>query len=413
MVPKSLNKPRKLLLFKILLALFIVVNIFSFTRPFSEGKQLYFGKFLLVGLIFILITLGLLTGKKFVRISKATRNISLFFAIWLLFMIIGLFGGFYPISGGLVAFSYIILFLLAFILLPNYLNGENQKLEYKKIFFWSILVSIIASILWGFADSNSLYIVGERVRYQALFHNPNFLGLFSFLGVIVSVGVFALSGKKRYLFSVPFYLTLIYFSDSRAPFFGTIIFAIALFCLWLYSKIKIREERMLLRVLVFLLLLFVFIGGSFITYNCWEYFHEPSYLMNKFLSLRPFYWTRALDGLKNYDWLFGQGLGKEGFGAVSYDNFYLNTLIQTGLLGLFALLTFLLLVFHHLFKSFKNLLNNDYLHRAITASLAIFITIGVYSFFESVLFSLGSIVSIYLWTDIGFCINKKNHENRN
>ena len=39
--------------------------------------------------------------------------------------------------------------------------------------------------------------------------------------------------------------------------------------------------------------------------------------------------------------------------------------------------------------------------------------LGVYSFFESVLFSLGSIVSIYLWTDIGFCINKKNHENRN
>jgi len=410
MALKLLNKSRKLL-FKILLALLITVNIFSFTQPFYKEKQLYFGKFLLVGLIFVLITLGIFAKKKDIRLSGNTKNVSLFFGIWLLFMIISLFCGFYPISGGLVIFSYIILFLLAFVLLPNYLNEEGKQLEYKKVFFWFILISVIVSILWGFTDPGSLYTVGERARYQALFRNPNYLGLFSFFGVMVSAGVSTLSGKKRYLFPIPLYLALIYFSDSRTSFFGIAIFGIVLFCLWIYSKIKIREEKMFFKTATFLLFLFVFIGAIFTTYNYWEHFHEPSYLINKLLSLRPFYWTRALDNLNNYNWLFGQGLGREGFGAISYDNFYLNTLIQTGLLGLFALLTFLLSAFYYLFKIFKGL-NNNYLRQAIIVSLAMFITVCIYSFFESLLFSLGSIVSIYLWTDLGFYINinKKQRE---
>ncbi|KPJ56230.1 hypothetical protein AMJ49_05370 [Parcubacteria bacterium DG_74_2] len=381
--------------------LFIVVNIFSFTRPFSEGGQLYFGKFFLIGLIFVLTAVGILTKRKKIWVAKDTRSIFLFFGVWILFMMISLFHGSYPVSGGLLVFSYVILFLLAFVILPNYIDEKYKWLGYKKTFFWFVFIAIIISVLWGFSNPDSWYTVE---KYQSLFINPNFLGFFGFFGVIVSTATSLLSQKRRYLFFIPLYLAIIYFCGSRASLFGVAIFGIVLFCLWLYQKIKVREEKMFFNILIFILLLSFFLGSVFMVYTYWEHFYDPAHGINKFFSLRLFYWTQALSDLNSYDWFLGQGMGKEGFGTVSYDNFYFNILIQTGILGLLALIVFLLTVFYYLFRIF-NSLNENYLRRATAISLAMFVAMCTCSLFESWLFSLGNLGSIYLWTNLGLCLN--------
>jgi len=400
------NKNKKLsLTFKVLLGGLIGANILFYFRPFYENKYLYFAKFIFVGLIFVFLVSYFLISRRKIKISKDTRVITMFFTIWLFSMIAGFFRADWIFSGTLLILSYILLFLLSFFLFPNYIKTYSKYFEYKKVFFWIVLFLILISVIIGIYDSESIYSAGSRIRYRAFFNDPNLLGIFSFLGILTSVSVYFLKFNKKYLFPIPFYLILIYFSGSRASLFSIIIFGMALLTYFLCSKLRIKEEKMLIRIGLSFLYSIIFAGLAFYFYTSLVSFAEVSSHVNRLLSLRPFFWFHAIQGLEGYDWILGKGLGKEGFGAISYENFYLNTFVQNGIIGLSAFLLFIFSILYCLFKK-----RNERFYGSLAVVSVMFFTICIYSFFESLLFSLGHIVILYLWMDLGFFITHNKRQ---
>jgi|GEM_PF-5770107 len=400
MTEKTDKLPWKL---KIILILFIAANVISFTRGFQNNELFYFGKFALIGAVFFLAAL-FVANKGRIEIAEGVRGIYLFFCAWLFFMLVSLFNGPNPVSGVLVIGSYFLLFVIAFILFPNCIGQNNAYLEMKKVFLWATLVSLFGIVLYGFQDPNSWYIVGDRVRYQSFFANPNFLGLFAFLGAMISLEIFAIIRSKKYLFFALPCLYLIYLSGSRAALLSIVVFCAVMFSLMVYSMIKRGREKNALKMFVFYFSLFAVSAGFYLVLSHWSDFYDPMQAINQIFSFRPYYWIQELADLDVRGWLFGRGVGTEGLGAVRFDNFYFDTLIQAGLFGLVFMAAFLFSVLKRLFGFLNK--KSGYWRRTGAASLAMFVAICAYSFFESFLFSLGNVVSIYLWINVGSSVNK-------
>jgi len=401
-VSRRFPRPRKELVLSLLLFLSVTFSILSFLKPWSWRQIAYYIKFAPIILLCVLLLYRILVGGISIKISKAIRNVSILFNIWMFSMIVSLFNASYPVSGILLILSYAILYILAFYLLPNFLKRGDLHLRFNKTIFWGVLVSILISVVLGLNDPQSFYINPEsgRYRYQAFFINPNFLGLFAFLGVLVTVKTIMLSRKKKYLLLLPGYLGLIFLSDSRASLFALLLFGLLVFLGILYSKLKRRNSKLmfiaysvLIPTLIFTLFILVFGNFPYIS------------SLNTFLSNRPVKWATALSSLRTTSKIFfGQGLGQgpyasiTGLGSISYDNSFLNHFIQTGLFGELLLWSLIFIVIFYFCKINYSLVKYRYVH---VLNFSMLFTWIAYSFFESPFFSLGNIVSIYIWVEVG------------
>jgi hypothetical protein len=377
-----------------LLALLVFVNIFSQTRLYVVLNELYIGKFVAVMLLSAFL-FSMVAVQRKALIAPAVKQISWAFAIWFFFMLTSLFNGQYPVSGALVLFSYAILFFLAFILVPNGINSKTDYLQYNKVFLGSVLIALMLSIIMGVKDPASFYIVGERIRYQAFFRNPNYLGMFSLLGILSSFQVYAVSQRRKYLVVIIPLLFLLYLSNSRASMMATGVAALVVAYLFLRARSECGT-KILLGGTVFSML-----GGLLVLGNMAVYCAPPE-VLNRVTSLRLLIWSRAVGSLANIEWFFGQGIGRAGVGSLSFDNYYVNTLVQTGFLGLSALIVFIMSVFYWFWSQVK-WVPNDIVLRVTIAS---FVALVAYSLFESALFSIGNILSIYVWMNIGYQLSK-------
>jgi len=377
------------------LAILVLANIFSQTRLYGVQHELYIGKFIVVILLTAFLSSIISTQRETLRVEPAVKGIFWAFTIWIFFTLASLFNGLYPVSGALVLISYAILFLLVFILIPNGINSKTDYLQYNKVFLWSVLLSLVFSIILGIKDPASFYIVGERIRYQAFFQNPNYLGMVSLLGILSSFQVYAVTQRRKYLVVIIPLLFLLYLSDSRTSMMAAGIAVLAMAYLSLRARGKYRT-KMLLGATAFSTLGALLLFGSLAVYLI-----SPE-AINRLTSARLLYWSRAVGNLGGIKLFFGEGVGKAGGGSLSFDSYYVNTLVQTGLLGLSALAVFIMTVFYWLWRQLKRMPNDI----ALWASIASLLALVVYSVFESALFSIGNILSIYVWMNIGYQVAK-------
>jgi len=386
------------ILFDLLIFVLVMTYIFSYTRFAFAKVYLYPLKFVLFSFVFAWVLSTILIKKKALRLSKHAGSASFFFLVWIIAMLLSLYRTNYLISGSLLIISYVLMFLLSFVLFPNSPNNKNVYLWFQVVFFWGTLIALIVSVLLSVGNPESFYIVANRIRYQAIFTKPNYLALFSFTGFMVSVGVFALSNRKKYLLPIPFYLVLIYFSNTRTPLFLIAVFLIILLYLLMYLRISNRAKKMLLNIFLLFSLGLIIVGLVY-AINYFPFMSMSS--INKLSSNRLTIWVQAISNINSYELVFGRGLGSEQLSALSYDNYYINIFVQTGLFGLFSFLLFIFYIFYWFWKKL------DYygFSRIFLVQFSMFITFLLYSFFESILFSLGSIASIYIWMNVGFLIN--------
>jgi len=380
---------------KILLVLLIVTSIFSETRMYEMLSELYIGKFVIVVILGAFLFSMIVLQRQNRWIKSSIRGTSLAFVIWVFFMIISLFNAPYPVSGALLIISYVFLFLLAFILMPNYFKKESSYLTYNKLFWGSVLFSLMLSVALSIKDPASFDIFGNRFRYQAFFRNPNCLGAFSVLGIFTSIQMYAITHQKKYLVVIIPLLCMVYFSDSRASMIAIAVTLSMIVYLVFRERCKGTTRNLSGTTIFIALVILLVLGSIFVHSFTWD-------TMNKVTSLRLFYWTRAIKSLENFEWFFGQGLGRESIGSLSFDNYYFSTLIQIGLLGLLSFIMFLLSIVFF----FGRQLNCKPHDKGLQISFIYLIAIMVYSMFEDTLFSLGNILSIYLWTNIGYQMAK-------
>ena len=152
--------------------------------------------------------------------------------------------------------------------------------------------------------------------------------------------------------------------------------------------------------------------------------------LDTLLSLRLSGWSNELFNIPNvYTLLFGRGVGgKDILGAFAIESYYINIMIQFGLIGLIMFLCFIFTILFKLkikvvtinmfkdelprrkqrsiFKSNERPPGRGINHSSIKKFVvAMFLANAIYSLVESTFFTLGNISSIYLWINIGIFLN--------
>ncbi|WP_211750176.1 hypothetical protein [Paenibacillus sp. Marseille-Q4541] len=378
-------------------SLVIITNMFSLMR-FSNDDFFYLLKFGAFVFHIVLLLLLILNNKFYV--SKATKKITVVFYFWMLAMVIGLlnsiiFSDFISIM--LTTISYFLLFFYSFFILPNFLRLEGISFySLIKNVFYSISGVMLFSVIISIGDPLAYHLdpTSLRNRYYAFFDHPNFLGLYSTLGIIVTILMFSLCKMKLSLVTIPFYLYLIILSGSRTALIMSFIFI--LFVMFMNVSTKLLRFIFINPIAIFFLFA---ISIILITMVNSESFIDT---LDKLLSNRITIWTDLIASNKSslMHFLFGQGnLNSE----VSRDNYYVSVLIDNGMIGLGAFLIMITLVIRTLLMNKKI----DKVH--MYAAILMFIVM-LYSFSESIFYTLGNVFSLFLWVLVGYILNIKTFE---
>jgi hypothetical protein len=379
-----------------LLGMLVFVSILSQVRAPRVQWDLYLGKWLLAALLLMAVVLAIVDRRGPSRLRPSGGGISLAFVVWGFSMALSLLNDPHAVSGALVLSSYVVLFLLTFLLIPKCIAGTPAYLGYNKAVLWGTVLALGLSIILGLNDTRSFYIVGTRVRYQAFFMNPNYLGLFALTGTLASCQLYAMTSRNRYLVGIFPLLLLLCLSGSRASMVAAVVAGAVMVCLGLRARSSCRTRMLLGATLYAVLGSLLLLGGVVV------YIATPAEL-NDLTSLRWEYWLHVMTSLRDVEWILGRGLGRADLGIGSLDGYFVASLTQTGILGLGTLLVFLLSVVGGLWRR----LRETPVDAALRVSAASLAALVVYSLFESSLFSLGSVLSIYVWMNIGCQLAKR------
>ncbi|GMX63492.1 hypothetical protein Elgi_02010 [Paenibacillus elgii] len=380
--------------FNSLMFLLVSCNVLAFMR-FSAANVFYIAKFVLFLTCAVFFLIYLLTEKKKIRMTPYSRMTSLIFYLWVVVMCLGLTNSTSIgdiVSMGMTIFSYIMLFGFSIVLLPNYVSYKKMKYaEIVRIFYFALLFSIGVSILAGLGDPESFHLdpYSLRNRYMAYFQHPNSLGLYAFLGSVVSIIMQSVGRSRLYLLAVPFYLTLIVMSGSRTALYTVIVMLV----IFMFKRILYLGMLQVLKYpYVFFPMLACLLFGILATVDRAMLLDA----VDKALSNRISVWSDLLDRNESLlHFIIGQGTLKTD---EIMDNYYLVVMTSTGFLGLAMFVFMLMNTFYGLLKQF-----NETPSKTLGMIIAMMIALALYSFTESVMFTLGNAASIFLWSSVGIC----------
>ncbi|MGG2201577.1 O-antigen ligase family protein [Paenibacillus validus] len=290
--------------------------------------------------------------------------------------------------------SYVLLFFYSILLLPNYMKRKQiDYLSFVKTVFYAIAICMAFAVAAGFTDPKAFHFdpFSLRNRYLGFFRHPNFMGLYAFLGFLVTVLLFYLTKKRGYLAAAPAYGYLVYLSASRTAL--TAIFLLLLIVL--LRKYVLRSLHVTIRNSVPIVL-----GVGLLTVCVFHFIDLQTVLseMDQLLSNRVTIWTHFLFSNETWgEYLVGQGMESS---KVSRDNYYFVVLLNTGFLGLSIFLMMVTYSLHVLLRRFSS---SSFM--SLELLISFFIVLLVYSFTESILFTLGNSVSFFLWCSIGIHFN--------
>jgi len=368
----------------------ILISLFIISMFIKLSQSSFSSLFSIISFSFIiLLSLFLIFFKKN-YFNPKIFTIFISFTLWILYQfIMGLSNILFSI---VYLISLLLLFSLSFFLIPKLIDSKEKLLDYNKVFFWVVLVLMILFLLLSIKNPNS-WGGTERIRFYSFFNNPNTLGAFSLLGIIVSIATYTLSNNKKYLIPSILYLIIMFLSGSRAS-MVTIIFALLIS----FSLIKLSKSNLKTKLLtiiisisviwIILILIFSHAFDTLIDSNDFEDLDDTS-------SGRLSLWTDNVDW-KSSSIIFGTKDIK-----IINENYYLGVLATSGLIGLFLLITILSKIFYLMNKLAKN---SDSI-KLIWFNYLLFIALLIYALFEGSLFNLGNLLSFYLVTNIGIIIN--------
>lgn len=341
---------------------------------FYNGKLIVF---------IILFSMFIILNPKINKKLNINKVIILLLILWLLFMFCSIFVNFKGYNGIFYAFSLIMVISFSILLYPKFSNNNFYSFVASITKIWFIILTFsLAYSLLGFTTFKYIDPVSLRIRYTFGFSNANYLGMFSFLGAMLSGILFYFYKKKLYLALFLISFVLIVLSDSRTALYS-VISAMLIFL----SFRVIRRPS----IQIFLTLsLFVII----ITISNLNIF--PYHTIDKILSNRLTNWVNLFNSMNFIELIVGKGPGikaEDIIAGTTFDNSFLSLFVQTGILGFITLLIILALIF------IKLTWINDPMMKKI--AISIFLTWLLYSFFESSLISISNPISVIIWVIIG------------
>lgn len=268
-----------------------------------------------------------------------------------------------------------------------------SKLKFRKfkliITVFLIIVTLLVTLpsLINLFDIQYYISFNDRERYKSIFNNPNELGRFSLLGVLLSLRLWFLSNSQRIrllLTTLIFINTyLIYLSDSRTSLFSVIVLFFILFLIVVYKN---YPPKLFLSFISFTSMLIILIIFYVLTY----YQHLIRLDLNTLTSGRVDIWLNILYA-DDIDLLIGSsiilGLGSH--------NGYLEILSYFGIIGLFL---WLIILIYLLKRKFNNVTKNKKYSSIVGFSVVILFLI--YHTVEGSMVSIANLASIYFWLEI-------------
>lgn len=386
-------------IFYILLSALIISNLFSFLETPKSGI------FYTFKLIFLIMTTAYLTvvfniKKNSIILTKGNLFIIVF--IWTTLLIPSVYGSGSFISGIIFIFSFLLLGYFCFIAFPNNINSMKEYFKINYVWLLTLFGGLVFAIGLSYIGYSKMYYISVdgRLRYLFSFSNSNFLGSFAYVGCIIGIKLIFLKAYNKYhkiiyllitIFILIFMLALLILSDSRTPFYALIIY-IATYIL-LNVKFKINPYIKVFIGCLLCCIVILIIPQIDFDFN----------LIDTITSNRFSFWGILVSNLNGIEWLIGKGAGLtateliRSLNRITYDNSFLSTLMQHGILGLFGM--FLLI-----FSSIKQIvkINNLKLKKIAIATLMSWLA---FSLFESSFYSTGNLTSIYIWSELGILIS--------
>ncbi|MBF0193033.1 MAG: O-antigen ligase family protein [Magnetococcales bacterium] len=309
---------------------------------------------------------------------------------------------------------YLLLLGSLFVFATGWLLAKMLNfIEYWNTFKKAIIYGV------GFVTYSNIvfYILGQNLgrgitsgRFTGWIDNPNTLGIILLGGfpVVLHEIFLANENKKKLLLGLLFALMvfLLIVTGSRSALMG-LVFTI-IFMLWRLSFL-LRSAGFLLAIL----LLLFFDGSLLLTISQWSIFSPnmlPTFARNSvdILSGRSEVWQLGWQ-LVNLAPLFGHGMGAEAVliealipttsihQGVNVHNSYLSLLIASGWLGSAPIL---LLVVLGIIRATANIISKNTQHNnpkidLISVAFLVFVS---HAFFETWIFSPGSVYGFVFWT---------------
>jgi len=313
----------------------------------------------------------------------------------------------YRYEGLLTILSYYFLILNA-----KSIKQEKYKKNIIKLFITIGIFQSIYAILQSYTDFS--FIRRHSISYMAmgLCSNPNFLGSYMVMQLLIVGYMYVYNPKKKYLLIYILFGITLYIAESTGPVLSAVLALI--FSIFIMPK----KTKKIIKLIIILLLTFVFAGLSlqYIQNNKfnkelkedYDIFTELNTITKKPLKEigngRLIIWEKSIPLVKKY-WLTGCGLDnfKDAFpntGNIKYDkahNVYLQIAVTNGIP---ALIVFLILLFIAFIKGIK--LKN----RFFTPMYMAFIGYSIQAFFNISVID----VAPYYYIILGLIFSEKNNK---
>lgn len=358
----------------------VLLAFYAFRSYLAEGKRTWFATHRLIifnailGLAYVLMDVGYLT------VSTAGYKVD----FW--YMLIAL-------TLPYVVQKEDVIPLLKFMVISGMLLALHGIYQY--------VVKAPIPVMW--------VSIGEHVRTRvySIFGSPNIFG--SYLAFIVpsaiGLALYETRNSGRFLYGLTAVLATfsLLFTFTRGAWLAFFVGILVL--TWLLDK------RLTVVTVVVAVLAVFFVPQI---HSRIAEFLTPLYWVQMEQSGRIARWMRAVDQMR-YNPLFGAGLGRYGgavaskyFGVIYVDNYYAKTLAETGMVGLLAFLTLVVVYLRDVWRVWKRTVDRrlKYLFAGVFSSLVVLaVHNAVENVFEvptiNMLFWLaGSLVLIYSASEV-------------
>ena len=382
----------------ILIALWIALLLISFAREPIGSSAVYQGKFLIALPLSAWFLLHLPRSKS-TSGDTAVPSLNVPFAIWMFVAILSIFATQHPLSGLALISTYLLLFVLTFHILPSYLNSDAAHRWYTSVFFWSVIAVLAVLVVLARGDALEFVNHEGRIRYAGFFRHPNFVGYFFFLASAISIRMWLFTGRRLFLLTIPIAAFIVFEASSRTALAVILLLPATLLVVSSLASVK-SALRSALPVVVWTGAMIVSVGVLL------GLLRLPSVSqLNELISSRIARWSEAVNEALYVSIWLGQGLGREGLGSVSVDSFFASTLVQSGMLGLLALVLFLVAALWAIKP--PSSMPAGRAGWAAVFPFCLLASLVVYSVFENVLFSLGNPLSLYVWSEVGLALRRR------
>lgn len=319
-----------------------------------------------------------------------------FFAF--LYIVIYFNGIFFTLSFESIVLSFQVSMIMFFFLGVTYISFNKIN---GRIIYMAISGFIIFHFLWWLAK-------GAPISFKGLMTNPNsFGGFLVFLSGIMILTYKHKSKKDIYLVGISIFLSLwlMFFSDSRATFLVTLTFLVTYYLWPIITKSKIVFN---IYFMIFTGIIFVFTYGyskistSPIGYTLNEY--SLKYTGKTFFSGRQHIWEELINLISKKILLgYGSEATPSAFieGGLSAHNFYLQTTLQVGLLGITILFLLFLSIWNYLYLA--------KLEKGVRIGGSLLLGILIYLLFEVSLTQNNLAIAILQWLIVGLTVNYARH----